>query len=136
MDPQVERFQFDQRVTAHYFQARILWLQGFADQAVRVVESNLQEAWSVGNALSVGSVLGQGACPIALFTGDLVAAQRHGAMLLDHAGRHSLGLWRAWARAFNAVVRSGWETSAMVCDCCVRSWRTQVRPRCCRATCS
>ena len=25
-------------------------------------------------------------------------------MLLDHAGRHSLGLWRAWARAFNAVV--------------------------------
>jgi predicted ATPase len=36
--PQIVRFQFDQRVTAHYFQARILWLQGFTDQAVRVVE--------------------------------------------------------------------------------------------------
>jgi predicted ATPase len=104
LDPQILRFQFDQRVTAHYFQARILWLQGFADQAIRVVNSNIDEARSVGNALSMGSVLGQGACPIALFTGDLAAADHHGAMLLDHAERHALQLWQAWARAFNAVV--------------------------------
>jgi predicted ATPase len=58
--PRIVRFQFDQRVTAHYFQARILWLQGFADQAKRVVEHNIEEGHAVGNALSLCSVLGQG----------------------------------------------------------------------------
>jgi hypothetical protein len=104
-DPQVLRFQFDQRVTAHYFQARIMWLQGFADQARRVVEANLQEAEPAGNALSLASVLGQGACMVALFSGDLAAAEGYGARLLDHAGRHGLRLWEGWARAFNAAVR-------------------------------
>ncbi|MEJ0020358.1 MAG: winged helix-turn-helix domain-containing protein [Acetobacteraceae bacterium] len=98
------RFQFDQQVTAHYFQARILWLLGFADQAARLVEANIQEARPIGNALSLGSVLGQGACPIALLRGDLDAAERYGAMLLDHAGGHALRIWQGWARCFNAVV--------------------------------
>ncbi len=102
--PQVARFQFDQRVTARYFQARILWLQGYADHAMRVVASNIEEAQAFGHALSFGSVLGQGACPIALFSGDLVAAARYGSMLLDHAERHGLRLWRAWAQCFNGLV--------------------------------
>ena len=33
--PQVIRFRFDLRVSAHYFQARILWLLGLADQALQ-----------------------------------------------------------------------------------------------------
>jgi predicted ATPase len=103
-DPQVLRFQFDQRVTAHYFQARIMWLQGFADQARHVVEANLLEAEPAGNALSLASVLGQGACMVALFSGDLPAAEGYGARLLDHAVRHGLGLWEGWARGFNAAV--------------------------------
>jgi len=102
--PHVARFQFDQRVTAHYFQARILWLQGFADQAMRVAESNIDDARSIGDALSLGSVLGQGACPIALFTGDFEAAERFRAMLLNHSDRHALRLWHAWARCFNGLV--------------------------------
>jgi hypothetical protein len=102
--PRGARFQFDQQVTAHYFQARILWLLGFPDQAMRIVVHNIAEANSIGNALSLGSVLGQGACPVALLSGELDAAQRHGEMLLDHAGRHGLRLWETWARCFLGVV--------------------------------
>jgi len=102
--PQIVRFQFDQRVTAHYFQARILWLQGFADQAMRVVESNIEEGRTIGNALSFCSVLGQGACPLAFLSGDLDAAGRYGAMLLDHADRHGPRVWHLWARCFNGLV--------------------------------
>ncbi len=98
------RFQFDQQVTAHYFQARILWLLGFADQAMRVVAANVEEAQDLGNALSFGSVLGQGACPVALFSGDLDAAERYGDMLRDHAERHALRNWLIWARCFRGVV--------------------------------
>ncbi len=98
------RFQFDQQVTAHYFQARILWLLGFADQAMHIVEHNIEEARPIGNALSLGSVLGQGACPIALLSGDLDAAERYGVMLLDHANSHALRNWATWARCFNGIV--------------------------------
>jgi len=102
--PQIVRFQFDQRVTAHYFQARILWLQGFADHAMRVVEHNIEEARAIGNALSFCSVLGQGACPISFLSGDLDAAERYGAMLLDHADRHGPRVWHIWAGCFNGLV--------------------------------
>jgi predicted ATPase/DNA-binding winged helix-turn-helix (wHTH) protein len=102
--PQTARFQFDQRITAHYFQARILWLQGFADRAMKIAESNIDDARSIGDALSLGSVLGQGACPIALFTGNFAAAERFGTMLLNHADRYGLRLWHAWACCYNALV--------------------------------
>jgi predicted ATPase/DNA-binding winged helix-turn-helix (wHTH) protein len=101
---QITRFRFDQRVAARYFQARILWLQGFADQAMRVCESTVAEAQSLGHALSLGSAIGQGACPIALFTGDLDAAERYATMLLDHADKHALRLWYQWARCFMGLV--------------------------------
>jgi predicted ATPase/DNA-binding winged helix-turn-helix (wHTH) protein len=102
--PQIVRVRFDMRVSAHYFQARILWLQGFAEQALSVVEHNIAEGNAVGQALSFCSVLGQGACPIALWAGDLDAAERHGAMLLNHTERHPIRLWHVWAGCFNGLV--------------------------------
>jgi predicted ATPase/DNA-binding winged helix-turn-helix (wHTH) protein len=102
--PQIVRVRFDMRVSTHYFQARILWLQGFAEQALRVVERNIEEGNAVGQALSFCSVLGQGACPIAFWAGDLDAAERYGAMLLDHTERHPIRLWHVWARCFNGLV--------------------------------
>ena len=97
---------FDLVVSTHYFQARILWLRGFADQAMRVVKSNVDEGLALDQALTFCSVLGQGACPIALFTGDLDEAERYLAMLLDHTERHQIRLWNIWARCFNGVVKA------------------------------
>ena len=102
--PQIVRVRFEMRVSTHYFQARILWLQGFAEQALRVVEDNIEEGNAIGQALSFCSVLGQGACPIAFWAGDLDAAERYGAMLLDHTERHPIRLWQIWARCFNGLV--------------------------------
>ena len=67
LQPQIVRVRFDMRISTHYFQARILWLQGFAEQALRVVDRNIEEGNAVGQALSFCSVLGQGACPIAFW---------------------------------------------------------------------
>jgi predicted ATPase/DNA-binding winged helix-turn-helix (wHTH) protein len=101
---QVIRFRFDLRVSAHYFQARILWLLGLADQAMRVVESNVEEGRASGHALTFCSVLGQGACPISYLAGDLDAAERYGALLIDHTERHPIRVWNLWARAFRGMV--------------------------------
>jgi predicted ATPase/class 3 adenylate cyclase/DNA-binding winged helix-turn-helix (wHTH) protein len=102
--PQIVRVRFDMRISTHYFQARILWLQGFAEQALRVVSHNIEEGNVIGQALSFCSVLGQGACPIAFWAGDLDAAERYGAMLRDHTDRHPIRLWQIWARCFNGLV--------------------------------
>jgi predicted ATPase/DNA-binding winged helix-turn-helix (wHTH) protein len=101
---QIVRVRFDMRISTHYFQARILWLQGFAEQALRVVDRNIEEGNAIGQALSFCSVLGQGACPIAFWAGDLDAAGRYGAMLLDHTERHPIRLWHIWASCFNGLV--------------------------------
>ncbi|KYG97521.1 winged helix-turn-helix domain-containing protein [Bradyrhizobium sp. DOA1] len=102
--PQVIRFRFDPRASAHYFQARILWLLGFADQALRVVDRNVEEGRTNGHALTFCSVLGQGACPIAFLAGDLVLAERYCTMLIEHTERHPIRLWSVWARAFRGMV--------------------------------
>ena len=99
------RFQADQRVTSRYFLARILWLQGFPESAMRLAVYNVENAAASENALSFGSVLGQGACPIALWTGDLEAAERFGDQLLHHTRRYGLKVWNGWARCYLAVIR-------------------------------
>jgi len=105
--PQIVRVRFEMRVSTHYFQARILWLQGLAEQALKVVQHNVEEGEAIGHALSFCSVLGQGACPITFWAGDFDAAERYGAMLLDHAERHPIRLWQIWARCFKGLVMAG-----------------------------
>ncbi|MGY8635215.1 winged helix-turn-helix domain-containing protein [Bradyrhizobium sp. 14AA] len=97
-------FPLDLRISTQYFRARILWLQGFADQAQALAARNIEEGRSNGHALTFCSVLGQAACPIAFWSGDFKAAERHGAELLEHTERHAIRLWGLWARAFNAAV--------------------------------
>jgi predicted ATPase/DNA-binding winged helix-turn-helix (wHTH) protein len=102
--PQIVRFRFDLRVSSHYFQARILWLQGFGDQALRVVRKNIDEGRAIGHALTFCSVLGQGACPVTYLAGDLDAAEHHCAALLEHTERHPIRLWNIWAHCFHGML--------------------------------
>lgn len=104
LQPQVIRLRFDMRVSTHYFQARILWLQGFAAEAMQVVARTIEEGHTIGHALTFCSVLGQAACPIAYLAGDLDAAAAYGAMLLEHTEHHPIRLWHIWARCFLALV--------------------------------
>ncbi len=103
------RFQFDQRVTARITLARVLWLQGFADQALREVESNIEHAVSINHTLSLCNALAQGACPIALLVGDFAMAERYTAMLRSHTGKNTLDVWRAYADCFDGerLIRCG-----------------------------
>lgn len=97
-------FPLDLRISTQYFRARILWLQGLADQAQALAAKNIEDGRANGHALTFCSVLGQAACPIAFWSGDFDAAERHGAELLEHTERHAIRPWGLWARAFNAAV--------------------------------
>ena len=93
------RYGVDQRVGTLVQLARTLWVQGFPDQAVDAAEAALEEANAVGHANSVCLALADGACIVAILTGDLGAATRFASLLREHADRHALGVWRTYSRA-------------------------------------
>ncbi len=87
-------------MTAQITLARVLWLQGFADQAMREIESNIEGAISIDHTLSLWNALAQAACPISLLVGDLAAAERFNSLLLHHTEGPSLGVWRTYSQCF------------------------------------
>jgi predicted ATPase/DNA-binding winged helix-turn-helix (wHTH) protein len=103
-DRPIIRFQFDPWITARMRLAMILWLQGYPDQATHTVESCIKEVLSINHAVTLCNAFAQGACPIALLTGDLEAAERSVTMLLYRAERSGLCFWHADARCFEGVL--------------------------------
>jgi predicted ATPase len=106
---QFVRFQVDPWAGARAYLARILWLQGLSDQAMRTAESSVADARATDNAISLGHALLVAACPIALWIGDLAAAKCYTEMLLDHSTSHALPRWRVYGLGYQGmlVIRRG-----------------------------
>jgi hypothetical protein len=99
----IVRFQIDHRLMNVFF-ARVLWLQGFPDQATRAAHSAVESAHAANHTISLCQALAHAACPLALLRGDLAAAEHYVTMLLDHSTRFALAFWRAWGRSFQGVL--------------------------------
>ena len=97
-------FQLDQQVAARVFLARISWLEGFPEQAMRTAQSTVDDARALDHRMSLCYALAAAACPVALFAGDLAAAEHSVAMLLDQSAGKGLALWHAWGRSFKGVL--------------------------------
>jgi predicted ATPase/DNA-binding winged helix-turn-helix (wHTH) protein len=93
-------FGLDQRVGALIHMARIHWLQGLPDQAMRAAQASVEEARVVDHAPSMCFALADAACPVAAWVGDLAATERFGSMLIEQAGEHSFGVWHAYGSAW------------------------------------
>jgi predicted ATPase/DNA-binding winged helix-turn-helix (wHTH) protein len=98
------RFQIDQCLVARMYLARILWLQGFPDEAMRTAKDAVNEAREINHPVSLGYALAFAACPIMLWVEDLAAAERYIAMLVDHSARYGLPSWGALGRTFQGVL--------------------------------
>jgi predicted ATPase/DNA-binding winged helix-turn-helix (wHTH) protein len=101
---QTARFLLDRDVTVQALSSRILWLQGFPEQAVRTAQLAVNRALAIGHALSLCHALGQAACPLALYTGDLEGAEGSVAMLLDNARECGLAGWTARGHCFQGML--------------------------------
>ena len=98
-------FHYDQHLLARAMLARVLWLQGFLDQAELHAQASLADAQAVDHKASVCYVLGNSLCFITLMAGDLAAAQRSVTMLSDTVTRHGVGFWRSWGPCMEGVLR-------------------------------
>ena len=100
----IGRFQLDQCVQTRTMLAHVLWLQGFSDRAMLIVETNVAEARAGEHALSIASALTQIPCPIALLRGDLAATEEVAMALFECARQCNLPHYVHWARCFDAVL--------------------------------
>jgi predicted ATPase/DNA-binding winged helix-turn-helix (wHTH) protein len=98
------RFQFDQRVVAGTMLARILWLQGFPDEAMATAKGAVEEARAINHPVSLCHALTFAACPIMLWVDDLAAAEHYVALLLAISERYALPSWGAMGRTFQGVL--------------------------------
>jgi predicted ATPase/DNA-binding winged helix-turn-helix (wHTH) protein len=101
---QTLRFLLDERVTVRSLLSRILWLQGFPDQAAHTARLAVDDAGARSHALSLCHALGYAACPVALNNGDLDAVEGYATVLLDHARQLGLAGWIARGRCFQGAV--------------------------------
>jgi predicted ATPase len=97
-------FQADQRVMARLFLARIFWLQGLSAQAMQMAESSVEEARAASHIMSEGYALALAACPIALWTGHLTAAEHYVGTLLGLSARHTLAIWHSPGVSYQGVL--------------------------------
>jgi predicted ATPase/DNA-binding winged helix-turn-helix (wHTH) protein len=108
VDPQrrspLIQFWFDQKVAGRVVQARILWLQGFADQAWRTVQNAVGDAEALADPATLCYALSHGGSLVALWVGNLAAAERYAEMLLDHSRRHGFAVWNDFASRLKGIV--------------------------------
>jgi predicted ATPase/DNA-binding winged helix-turn-helix (wHTH) protein len=98
------RFWFDQKVAGRVALARILWLRGFADQAWRTMQSAVGDAEAVADPATLCYALCHGGCLVALWVGNLAAAERYAELLLDHSRKHGFAVWNDFASRLKGVV--------------------------------
>ena len=96
-------FRVDHGIVGRANLARVLWLQGASDQALSMSQGSVADAQALGHVMTLLYVLSETAIPLALLVGDLDAAERLTALLLDPAARHGFFIWEVCGRCFEAI---------------------------------
>jgi hypothetical protein len=95
--------EYDSQVASRSHLSRILWLQGFADQAAALVQEGVDYAVALDYPPPLCYVLVYAACPIAFWTGDVAAVAHYTALLGEQAANLSFGYWQSWKNCYAAV---------------------------------
>ncbi|MEJ0015516.1 MAG: winged helix-turn-helix domain-containing protein [Acetobacteraceae bacterium] len=113
--PRMIRFHLDQQPLGAL--ARVLWLQGFPEQAKTMIQRLVEQAKARDHAHSLCNDLALGACRIALRIGDLALAEHYIDLLLETSRRHGLTLWHAIGLAHRGIllIRQGDLPSGLAC---------------------
>ena len=91
-------FGFDQRINALTILVRALWLRGFSDQALGIVQRAIAEAASRDQPIPICVSLLHAAA-LLIWTGDLPGATDLTEQLIAYAGRYSLAPYRTFGIA-------------------------------------
>ncbi|WP_460150677.1 ATP-binding protein [Pseudomonas sp. S3_A03] len=96
--------QYDQSVASLTVLARILWLQGFPEQASRTANQALELALQINHGTSICYTLALAGVVIARYNDDANTAHTLQALLLEHAHKHSVQLFQTWAGHYAGIL--------------------------------
>ncbi|AUT76122.1 transcriptional regulator [Paraburkholderia hospita] len=96
----------DQRIAGRATLARVLWLQGFRDQALRLAEDCAVEACNQEQAIVTCYVLVEALVPLTLLSGKRDSAAQAIALLQEVSARAGLTVYQACCRCFDEYLRS------------------------------
>ncbi len=94
----------DQRVNGRALLARVLWLQGFVDQAQAEARNSLALAEGAGYGMEVRYPLAWAVIPIALAVGDMAGAQQSLERLLSLRQGSNQNFWAGSARCLEGCL--------------------------------
>ena len=97
-------FQFDQHISSMAVHGRVLWLQGYPEQARQVARQCVEEGLQAGHGISLCFALLLG-CTVFTWCGDEDEARRCTDLMLDHAQRCALPQWHFWGEGFAMAQR-------------------------------
>jgi predicted ATPase/DNA-binding winged helix-turn-helix (wHTH) protein len=101
---QANHAQVNGAVAAQALLMRILWVQGFADQALALAKTTATAALATDHDLTICYGLAIGAAPVALWTGQDDLARQWITALLDRARGQAMGYWEIWGQDFLSVL--------------------------------
>jgi hypothetical protein len=106
--PAVQRhdggFVYDHKTASSAHYCRALWMLGRPDQAAEVAGATIEHALQIDQPFAFGYFLVLGACPVAIWNGDLAAVRRFVALLLDEAIGMPLTIWRVEGEFYARVL--------------------------------
>jgi predicted ATPase/DNA-binding winged helix-turn-helix (wHTH) protein len=97
-------FRWDHRSASHLHLARLLWVQGYPDQALRTAQRATEDALALGHWTSFCNALTQTSCVVAIWTGDLTLAEGSVAQLLQYTEQYGMARWHNWGRSYSAML--------------------------------
>ena len=100
----ITRFQIDHWSGSRALLARILWLQGFPEQAMQAAQVGIDDARNANHGVSTSYVLALAGCPVALLIGDLSTAEHYVAALIERSKNCGLTLWEGWGHYYQGVL--------------------------------
>ncbi|MGF6773740.1 putative ATPase/DNA-binding winged helix-turn-helix (wHTH) protein [Paraburkholderia sp. GAS199] len=96
----------DQRIVGHATLARVLWLQGLRDQALKLAEDGLIAACDQQQAIVTCYVLVEALVPLMLLSGKRERAAQAIELLQEVSARAGLSVSQACGRCFDEYLRS------------------------------
>jgi predicted ATPase len=119
------RFGFDRRIHALGILGMIRWLQGFPDRAIQASRSAIDEAPTLEHPVSLCIATWTGSV-LSLWVGDLAAAERLTAILLDHTEKHSLDSFHPFGLGFEgelSAIRGNFVAAVRLLRACLDGLR-------------
>jgi predicted ATPase/DNA-binding winged helix-turn-helix (wHTH) protein len=94
----------DRRISMRVVLARIMWIEGRTEQAAQVMGECMEIAYT-DSPFAIGQALALGACPIALWRGDITESERLIAQLLDYSARFNLDRWKQFGVTYHNILQ-------------------------------